>query len=82
MWGKMRIFKVSPEKYANAVKTKAEHGEYMKVPSSKDYIFTGIMMPAGLWVPWPDNLTEEEMKKYTEMYGTIPDLVTPRRARE
>lgn len=85
-WGKMRAIKVSPKEYANAVMKKAEHGEYVKIPSSKGFIFWGLMMPGGAWVAWPntqdedpvDGLTQEEMDLYKEKYGTIPDLFSAR----
>lgn len=72
----MRLIKVDHKKYEAAVRSHADKGEYVRIPSSKSgVVFAGIMMPAGIWVPWPMNLTEEEMKLYLEMYGDIPDLV-------
>lgn len=77
----MRTIKVSSEKFEQAVRQKAERGQFMRIPSTKkEFFFTGLLMPAGVWVPWPDNLTPEEMEKYIGMYGDIPDLFTPKSA--
>lgn len=78
-WGKMRTIKVSHEKFARAVQKLARECQFINIPSSnRKYVFAGLIMPGGAWVAWPDNLNEEEMSKYIETYGNIPDLFTPK----
>src|ERR1700761_7249524 len=78
-WGKMRTIKVSHAAFADAVKNKSRNCKFMPIPSSnKKFVYTGLLMPAGVWVAWPDNLTEEELNKYIDTYGNIPDLFTPK----
>ena len=78
-WGKMRTIKVSPQKFEQAVSQKASNAKFMPIPSSnRKHVFVGLMMAGGVWVSWPDNLSEEEEVLYKERYGSIPDLFTPK----
>lgn len=71
----MRTIKVDPKKFELAVRQKAEGCKFVHIPSSnRKFVFAGLIMPAGVWVAWPQDLTEIEMSLYLDRYGNIPDL--------
>lgn len=72
----MKTVKVSVESFERMVRAQGKFSEFIKIPSSKEGLFfTGILMPNGAWVAWPQDLTAEEEALYADKYGTIPDII-------
>ena len=71
----MRTIKCALDTYERRVKSEGQYAKFVRLPSSKEGIFFfGILGADGVYVPWPDNLTPEEMTLYIDKYGDIPDL--------
>lgn len=71
----MRVIKISPGAFERAVTSQGRFGKFVKIPSSNDkYTYTGILLANGVGIPWPDNLTDEELKLYEDRYGSPPDI--------
>ena len=72
----MRIIKKNVEQVIRAMEMAGKKAKLIKIPSSNGCVFVGILMVDGIWVAWPDNLDDQEMKLYVEKFGDIPDICT------
>lgn len=71
----MRIIKKSFESWSRAIEMAGLKAKMVRIPTtSKKHFQTGILMGDGVWITWPENLTEDEMKLYIDRYGDVPDL--------
>jgi len=71
----MRTVKKPQDAWVRALNMAGQRAKLIRIPSTKsNYFFTGLLMADGAWVAWPDNLNDQEMKLYIDMYGNIPDL--------
>lgn len=74
----MKVTKVSPAKFETMVKAYGKGCTFVKLPSTVEgYAYGALLMASCAYVPWPDNLTDDEMTLYIEKYGTPPDIFTP-----
>ncbi len=75
---RMRIRKVPLEKYSKLVETMGKGCQFIKLPSTEpNFFYAGLVMAGEALVPWPDNLTEDEMNLYEQRYGSLPDIFDP-----
>jgi hypothetical protein len=74
----VKVIKVSPDSFERMIHVMGPSAQFVRLPSTNGtHFYTGLIMAAGAWVPWPDNLTDDELMLYEERYGRPPDIFTP-----